>query len=159
MPKTRKQKEESVESLTKSLKDATNVTFANFSKLKVIDERALRRNLRESGSSYTVIKKTLFARALKALGFDLPEYDGQIAIAYGSDAIAPAKSISEFVKKHEGMMSILGGIFEGKLVDAVKMKEIATIPDRKSLLSMLANVLQSPMQRLAIGLSEIAKKK
>ena len=157
MPKTRKQKEESVEALSAVLKDASNVTFASFSKLKVVDERALRKNLRESGSSYTVAKKTLFTRALKALGFDVPKYEGQLAIAYGADAIAPAKSIAEFIKKHEGVMHILGGIFEGKLVDATKMQMISVIPGRDILLGMLANVLSAPMRGLAIAVDAVAK--
>mgnify|MGYP001619952709 CR=1 FL=1 len=159
MPKTRKQKEESVEALSGVLKGANNVTFVGFSKLKVVDERALRKNLRESGSSYTVAKKSLFTRALKALGFDVPEYEGQLAIAYGADTIAPAKGIAEFAKKHEGVMSILGGIFEGKLVDASKMNMIATIPTREVLLGMLANVLSAPMRGLAIAVDAVAKKK
>ena len=135
------------------------MTFTTFNKLKVVDERALRKNLRESGSNYTVAKKSLLARALKVLGFETPEYEGQVALAYGADAVAPAKSVAEFAKKHEGVMSILGGIFEGKLVDAVKMKEIAAIPPRETLLAMLANVLNSPMQRIAIAIDAVAKEK
>lgn len=159
MPKTRKQKEDNVGSLEKSLKGASNVTFATFTKLKVVDERDLRKKLRESGSSYTVAKKTLFARALKSLGFEAPAIDGQLAIAYGADAVAPAKGLAEFAKAHEGVLAIVGGIFEGALVDGARMKTIAAIPPRETLLGMLANVLNSPMQRIAIAISEVSKKK
>ena len=159
MPKTRKQKEENVEVLSKALKGAGNVTFASFTKLKVADERALRRSLRESGSTYAVAKKSLFGRVLKSMGLEAPEMEGQLAIAYGADAVAPAKGIADFAKTHEGMISIMGGIFEGALVDGVRMRMIAAIPPRQALLGMLANVLSAPMRGLAIGLSEVAKKK
>ena len=155
MPKTRKQKEESVSTLRKTLDGAASLVFVGFTKLKVADERQLRKNLRESGVSYTVAKKTLLKRAIEGLG----ELPGQVALAWGSDPVMPAKGIAEFGKKHEGTISILGGIFEGKMVDALRMKEIASIPSRQSLLSMLANVLNSPLQRVAIALSEVAKKK
>lgn len=155
MPKTRKQKEETVAMLKEATKDAGSVVFVGFNKLKVADERVLRKSLREAGVSYAVSKKTLLKLVIDGLT-DLP---GQVALAWGADAIAPAKSIAEFGKKHEGMMSILGGIFEGKIVDASMMQSIATIPPRETLLSMLANVLSSPMRGLAIAVSEVAKKK
>ena len=158
MPKTRKQKEESVAGLTGLLESATNVTFATFNKLKVADERLLRKSLRELGASYIVAKKTLFALALKALGFEVPKIEGQLSIAYSADAIAPARGIAEFAKKHEGVMSIVGGILEGKLIDASKMSMIAAIPPRQTLLAMLANVLNSPIQRIALALDAVAKK-
>ena len=155
MPKTRKQKEETVAKLKEATKDAASIVFVGFDRLKVSDERQLRKSLREAGVSYAVSKKTLMKLAVK----DMTELPGQVALAWGQDAIEPAKGIAEFAKKHEGMMKILGGIFEGKLMDAVAMKAIAAIPTRKELLSMLANVLNAPIRGLAIALNEIASKK
>src|SRR3989338_5312043 len=159
MPKTRKQKEENVSTLKAVLKAAGSTVFVGFNRFKVTDERVLRKQLRESGVSYTVTKKSLLARAVEGLS----ELPGQVAIAFGPDSILPAKGIAQFIKtrlrgqEHEGVMSILGGIFEGKLVDARKMQEIALIPDRQTLLSMLANVLNAPIQGLAIALDAVAK--
>ncbi len=88
MPKTRKQKEESVSALTEVMKGAKGVVFAGFSKLKVADERELRKQLRAEGVTYTVAKKSLWKRALESVGLgDAPALDGQVAIAYGDDAI------------------------------------------------------------------------
>ena len=155
MPKTRKQKEENVATLRTVLKEVGSAVFVGFNKLKVSDERQLRKSLRENGVSYTVTKKTLLARAIDGLS----ELPGQGALAFGTDPIAPAKGIADFAKKHEGVVSILGGIFEGKLVDASKMQMIVAIPPRQTLLGMLANVLNAPMQKIAIALSEVAKNK
>jgi large subunit ribosomal protein L10 len=160
MPKTRKQKEESVEDLSTAIKGATGVVFAGFNKLKVADERDLRKQLRAEGVTYLVTKKSLWKRAMEAAGFaGAPDFEGQLALAYGADAIAPAKGVSTFAKKKEGIVTILGGIFEGKLMGAVEMQAIAAIPARETLLAMLANVLNSPIQGLAIALDAVSKQK
>ena len=89
----------------------------------------------------------------------MPELPGEVAIVYGTDAIAPAREVYNFEKEHKGVMQILGGIFDGKFVDGVFMTEIATIPSREVLLSKIAFLLKSPIQRLAIAVNEVAKSK
>ena len=90
---------------------------------------------------------------------ELPELPGEVAIAFSGDEIASSREIYNFQKTHKGLLNILGGIFEGKFVDGVKMTEIATIPSREVLLSKIAFLLKSPMQRLAIAVNEVAKNK
>ena len=73
--------------------------------------------------------------------------------------IAPAREIFEASKKYDKKISLIGGIFEGKYMSGEEMLGIATIPTREVLLSQIAYLLKSPIQRLAIGISEVAKKK
>lgn len=153
-------KEEMVKDLTKAFKDSPSVVFVNFHGMKVSDETVLRRDLRNQGVGYKVSRKTLLKRALTGVAEgDMPELGGEVAIAYSSDAIAPAREIYNFQKTHKGVLNILGGIFEGKFVDGVYMTELATIPSREVLLSKIAYLLKSPMQRLAIAVNEVAKTK
>lgn len=153
-------KEEIVKGLSNAVKDSSSVVFLNFKSLNVADESALRRGLKSQGVTYKVARKTLLKRALdqKAEG-NMPELPGEIALAYGADAIAPAREVFNFQKTHKGMLSILGGIFEGKFVDGAYMTEIAMIPSREVLLSKIAFLLKSPIQRIAIAVNEVAKKK
>ena len=153
-------KEDIVKGLEKIAKDSASVVFVNFHGMNVANETNLRSTLRESGVGYRVSRKTLLKRALagKAEG-DIPELSGEVAIAYGVDPIASAREVYNFQKTHIGALQILGGIFEGKFINAEKMTEIATIPSREVLLSKLAFLLNSPMQRLAIAVNEVAKKK
>ena len=65
----------------------------------------------------------------------------------------------EFGRKMIDKLTILGGIFEGKLVGAAQMQEIATIPSMQVLRGMFVNVINSPIQGLAIALNAIAQKK
>ncbi|MBP6866395.1 MAG: 50S ribosomal protein L10 [Candidatus Pacebacteria bacterium] len=157
---TKAKKEEIVSGLSKGVSGATSLVLVNFHGLTVANESQLRKNLREQGVTYKVARKTLIKRALdgKATG-NMPELPGEVAIVYGTDAIAPAREVYNFEKEHKGVMQILGGIFDGKFVDGVFMTEIATIPSREVLLSKIAFLLKSPMQRLAIAVNEVAKTK
>jgi large subunit ribosomal protein L10 len=153
-------KEEIIKDLEGAVKDSKSLVFVNFHGLKVSDETALRQDLRKEGVNYKVSRKTLLKRALlgKAEG-EIPELGGEVAIAYSKDEVASPREIYNFQKTHKGAISILGGIFEGKFIGADRMMEIATIPSREVLLSKIAFLLKSPMQRLAIAVNEVAKKK
>lgn len=142
------------------IKGSESLVFVNFHGLKVGDETKLRKELREQGVGYKVSRKTLLARALKGKAEgEVPELAGEVAIAYSKDATSSPREIYNFQKTHKGMLNILGGIFEGKFVSSAYMTELATIPSREVLLSKLAFLLKSPMQRLAIAVGEVAKKK
>lgn len=161
MPTTRKKKEETLEKLASGLKSAKTAVFVNFHKLLVAEATELRRKLREAGIKYVVAKKTLAKRALAEQSYtgEAPKFEGELAIAWGGDQIAPAREINEFEKKFKNKIKILGGIFDGEYKDRDWMKSIAVIPTREVLLSQIAYLLKSPMQRFAIAVSEVAKKK
>jgi len=153
-------KQEMIKDLEKAIKDSQSLVFVNFHGLKVGDETMLRRELRNKEVGYKVSRKTLLKRALdgKAEG-TIPELVGEVGIAYSKDQTACAREVYNFQKTHKGMLGILGGIFEGQFVGGEKMMEIATIPSREVLLSKIAFLLRSPMQRLAIAVNEVAKTK
>lgn len=163
MAKTRAEKEAVIEKLESGLKEAASSVFVHFSKLSVADESTMRKSLRDSGVSYVVAKKTLIKRALTNLGHKHEEVplEGEVAIAYGgdTDTTAPARLVHEFGAKLVDKLSILGGIFEGKLMGKGEMQEIATIPPMKTLRGMFVNVINSPIQGLAVALNAIAEKK
>ena len=153
-------KEEIIKEIEGAISGSESLVFVNFHGLKVNDETVLRRDLRKQVVSYKVSRKTLLARALKgkAQG-EIPELAGEIAIAYSKeDQIAPAREIYNFQKTHKGILNILGGIFEGKFIGGARMMELAVIPTREVLLSKLAFLLKSPLQRLALAVNEVAKK-
>lgn len=153
-------KEEMIKDLSKAFKESPSVVFVNFHGLNVGSETQLRKDLREQGVTYKVSRKTLLKRALTGVAEgEMPALDGEVAIAYSSDQVAPSREIYNFQKTHKGMLNILGGIFDGKFVDGAYMTEIATIPSREVLLSKIAFLLKSPMQRLAIAVNEVAKSK
>ncbi|MEK7569267.1 MAG: 50S ribosomal protein L10 [Patescibacteria group bacterium] len=160
MPLKKEKKEEIVKELEGAIRGSKSVVFLNFHGLNATEESKLRRGLKEQSVGYRVARKTLLARALKGKAEgEVPELPGEVAMAYGADEMTPAREIYNFGKGKETALSILGGIFGGKFVGADKMNEIATIPSREVLLSKIAWLLQSPIQRFAVALSEVGKKK
>ncbi len=153
------------QSIVASFKDmltgAQSVAFVKFDRLTVKDAIALRRALRAEGITYKVGKKTLIKRVLADLGIkgELPALEGEIAVAASTDALAPARVVYEFQKTHKDMVTLVGGVFEGDYKDQATMVSIANIPSREVLLSQIAYLLQSPMQRLAIAVNEVSKTK
>lgn len=163
MAKTKAEKAAIIEKLESGLKEATSSVFVHFSKVNVADESALRKELRANDVKYVVAKKTLIRRALASLGHKHEELplEGEVAIAYGGgeDATVAARLIHQWGTKLTDKLSILGGIFEGKLVGQAQMQEIATIPPMQTLRAMFAQLINSPRQRFAVVLSKVAEKK
>jgi len=161
MPITLDKKKELVASLEKALKGANSVVFVKFDKLKVADVNALRRTLQAQEVGYQVAKKTLLKRALSTHGItgELPEVPGQVAIAYSADLLAGAREVFGFQKTHKENILIVGGVFEGKYMNAEEMMSIAKIPPLQTLRGMFVNLINSPIQRLVIGLDQIAQVK
>ena len=119
----KEKKKEIYEKTQGIIKDSGSIVFVNFHGLGVSDSTQLRNNLREEGSSYSVVKKTLVKKALdeSSIEGEMPELDGELALAYGEDLIAPARGVYQFQKKHKENISILGGIFEGSFMNQEKM--------------------------------------
>ena len=140
--------------------DSDSIVFVKFNGMNVADTTAMRAQLREQGVGYFVAKKTLMKRAFDgAFEGDMPALEGEIAVAYSTDAITPAQQIKEFAGKHQDNISIVGGVFQGVYKDASEMTEIASIPPLPVLRGMFVNIINSPIQSLVLGLNAIADKR
>jgi large subunit ribosomal protein L10 len=161
MAKTKLQKEEMLNKISEVAKNSASAVFVSFDGLSVSDETELRKALRESGTTYQVVKKTLLNKAFSEAGLEgeMPAIEGTVAIAYGNDLTAPAREVYEFQKSHKEQVEIKGGLFDGKIMSQSEMMEIATIPPTQQLRGMFVNIINSPIQRFAIALGQIAEKK
>jgi large subunit ribosomal protein L10 len=155
---TKAKKKELVEKIAEALKSSKSVVFANFQHLIVADDMAMRRALRKEGVGYLVVRKTLAKIALKdakILG-TMPEFVGELAMVYGEDLTTPAREFYAFQKKYKDNVKIVGGIFEGKYMTVEEMTAIAAIPSQKTLYAQFVNLINSPIQRFAVVLNQIA---
>jgi large subunit ribosomal protein L10 len=160
---TKQKKVELIASMKERLASAKSIVFVNFKALSALETKMLRRKLSADKVGYFVTKKTLVKRVLgdlKAEG-DMPELPGELAIAYGDDLLAPARETYAFQKtpRDKGSISIVGGIFDGVFKTQAEMMSIATIPSLQVLRGQFVNLINSPIQRLAIVLDEIRKSK
>ena len=161
MALTKEKKKEVFAKIKNALDEAETVAFVSSKGMSVSDTQEMRNKLREEGVSYYVAKKTLIKRALDDKKYDgeMPLFDGELAIAWGKDLIAPARGIQEFVKSTKDKVALLGGIFEGRYMNAAEMTEIASIPSQRTLYAQFVNIINSPIQGLVMSLSQIAEKK
>jgi large subunit ribosomal protein L10 len=161
MALSKEKKKEIYAKLTDVVAKHPSFVFVKFNKLTVADASAIRRALRAAGVGYFVAKKTLIKKAFanaKITG-DMPSLDGEVAIAWSNDVIAPSREVYQFQKKLEGIISLLGGVFEGRFIGKDEALALAAIPSRQTLLGMFVNLINSPIQRTAIVLDQIAQKK
>lgn len=158
---TKQKKSEILKKLQKIVDDSKSLVFINFHGLPVSESSNIRKSLRSKGVGYTVAKKTLTRKALDGgkISGQIPEMPGELGIIFGSDLLDPAHEIYEFQKKLDKKIQIVGGVFEGKFMNQMEMVSIAQIPGLKTLQAQFVNLINSPLQRLVIGLSEIAKQK
>ena len=161
MALTKNKKVELISSYENAIKNSKSAVYVSFKGLSVGKQEELRKKLFAEKMNYTVVKKSLWNRATVANGItgDAPEVTAEMAVLWGDDLLAPARIASDFAKLNKKNVAILGGIFDGGYKDAVSMTQIANIPPREVLLSQLAYLLKSPMQRIAIAVSEVAKSK
>ncbi len=145
-------KQETINEISEKASNASSVVFFEYQGLKAMETNDIRRILRESGSELKVYKNTLVRRALDSLKIDLAaELEGPKAVAFGTDAVAPIKALSDFAKKHPALV-LKVGIVDGEIADEAKLKELSTIPSREGLLTMLASGLMGTVRDLSICL-------
>ncbi len=73
-----------------------------------------------------------------------------------SDESNALAELNKFIKKNEGI-SFKAGYIDGEFYDAEAVAEIAGLPSKEDLLSMLLSALQGTMRNLAYALSQIAE--
>ncbi len=154
-------KQQFVEELTEKLKNAASGVLVDYKGITVEDDTKLRKELRENGVDYFVVKNTLLKRALNAAGIEGLDsaLEGTTAIALSSDDIIIApKVLNKKAEDSKGQFAIKLGFVDGKVISKEEVEAYAKLPSKETLLSQLVFMLQSPMQRLAIAISEIEKK-
>lgn len=156
-----KAKKQDILAKLETVRDSSeSIVFVHYKGLTVANTTAMRKELREKGVGYFVAKKTLMKKAFgTSFTGEMPNLDGEIAVAFSTDAIAPAQSIKEFSGKFKDNLAIVGGVFQGVFKTKEEMVEIASIPPLQVLRGMFVNVINSPIQGLVISLDAIAQKK
>ena len=155
------QKKAYVEELAGKLKNSVAGVVVDYKGISVADDTKLRRELREAGVEYTVVKNTMLRLALADLGYTEMEkvLEGSTAIAISKeDPIAAAKILGKYAEDSKGKFSIKAGYMEGKEMDVAAVQELSKLPGKQELLSMLCSALQGNIRGLAVALNAIAEK-
>lgn len=174
MKLTKEQKKVKSKELSEVLKSSAHLYFTQYQGLKFQEMDELRGQLRAIGSSYKVIKNSVLGHALKEAGVTVKDeavLDGPNALLFGAgdDPVSPAKTLFKFGKDKEAL-KILGGVVDGKWLDAAELKQLSSLGTRPEVLQQLAGVLYmsvaqsaqvlaAPIRDMVLVLKALEKKK
>ena len=150
-----------VETLTGKIKEASSVVFVDYKGITVAQDTELRKQFREAGVEYTVVKNTLTKFASKECGYDFDEVlNGTTAMASTTgDPIAPARIVCEYAKKNKLNLAIKGGVVEGSVLSAQQLSGFGELPSKNALVASVLGTFLAPISSLAFVLDQIRQQK
>ncbi len=154
------QKKAIVDGLSDKFGRAVSGVLVRYQGITVDDDTKMRKELREAGVDYSVVKNTLIGFACDKVGFgDMKQYlEGMNAIAVSyDDPIAPAKILKKYADKIE-TFEIRSGFLDGAVVDTATVEALADIPSKEVLIGRLLGSITGPIRSLACGLQAIIDK-
>ncbi len=155
------QKKEVVETLKEKLSGSVAGVVVDYKGITVEDDTKLRRELREAGVEYSVVKNTLLRFAAKEVGYGELEsvLEGTTALAVSKeDPVAAARILSKYADESKGKFVVKAGFVDGGVINAEKVNELGKLPSKDQLLSMLCSALLGNVRGLAVALNAIAEK-
>ncbi|GIU91236.1 MAG: 50S ribosomal protein L10 [Acidimicrobiia bacterium] len=146
----RPEKVQAVAELKQRLAEARAVFLTEFRGLTVSQMQQLRRNLRQAGAEYKVVKMTLARRAAAEVGLDgLDELlVGPTALAFADDPVTVAKVLRDASRDSDKLV-IKGGILAGSIIPPEQVSKLAEIEPREVLLAKIAGAAKAPLYQMA----------
>lgn len=155
------QKEAYVADLREKMQGAVAGVVVDYMGINVADDTKLRKELREAGVEYSVVKNTMLRLAVKdtALADMAESFTGSSALAISKeDPIAAARILNKYAEASKGKFSLKGGYMEGAVLSQDELISIAKLPDYKGMLSMFAGALTSTLSGLAVAMQAYVDK-
>jgi large subunit ribosomal protein L10 len=146
-----------VDEVRERLVEASAVIVTEYRGLTVDEMSTLRSELRPAGGRYKVYKNTLARRGAAQAGVDIGDLlVGPTALAFveekpeggAGDVVTVAKVLRDFAKANPELI-VKGGVFDGEIIGAAALNELADVEPREVLLAKLAGLVAAPMQQFA----------
>ena len=148
-----------VERVSSVLSGSQTAIVAEYRGLTVEKMTSLRKEAREAGVYFQVVKNTLARRAIKGSDFECLDehFLGPLALAASEDPVSAAKVLSKFEKTNDAF-SIKVGAMSGNLLSLEEINALAKLPGREELLATLLGTMQAPITKFVQTLHEIPSK-
>jgi large subunit ribosomal protein L10 len=148
---TKEKKGQVIDSLQEVISRCSVGVLTDYRGLTAAEMTALRRQLREAGVEYRVVKNTLARFAAERAGRDelLGFFEGPVAIAFGyGDITEPAKALAAYMQDAKVEMTIKGGFLVDRLLSAAEVDNLSKLPSREVMLARVVGGIQSPISAL-----------
>ena len=155
----KEQKREVVAQIAAQLQSSSAIYAVDYRGLSVTQAAELRSSLRETGTSFRIVKNTLTLRAADEAGTESIKplvAEGPTALAFvvdGDPALA-AKALDTFARQSQ-VLELKGGVLDGEVLDIEQVRRLARLPSRDQLNAQLAGVVASPITTLVRGLGSL----
>ena len=147
---SRSDRQAEVDTISEALRGGPNVYVTDFAGLDVAKMTEFRRRLRGAGARYVVVKNTLAVRALGLTGISVLDQHlkGPTGLVLSRDPLPAAKVLTEFAREHH-RPGIRAGLVDGSPVSKEHIERLGSIPDRPTLLAMVAGSLNNILASFA----------
>lgn len=153
-------KKAQVEALAERIKGSVAGVVVDYKGINVEDDTKLRKELREAGVEYTVVKNSILKRAADAAGLPGmdPVLEGTTAIATSAeDYVASARILQKYADAHD-FFNVKSGYLDGEVIELSKIEALAKLPSREVLLATVCNVFNAPIAAFARAVQAIVDK-
>lgn len=139
---------------------AQAIVVAEYRYLPVGNMTELRKRARTSGVYLRVLKNTLARRAVAETPFVglTDKLVGPLAYGISADPVAVAKVLHEFARENVDKFVIKAGAMPNVMMTPQQVGELAKMPSREQLLSILLGTMQAPIAKFARTLNEVPGK-
>jgi len=155
---SRKIKQLVVQELAEKFRDMPRLgcVLMDYKGLEAVPMATIRRALDERGGSLTIVKNTLFIRALEQIGSSPLRtlVNGPTAVLFARDCMDATRMATEIAQQYEAV-SVRGGYIEGEVVGPARIEYLSKLPSRQVLLSRALYGLSAPLSRFANCLNSL----
>lgn len=107
----------------------------------------LSKSLKKSQSRFKVLKKRIFQKAAKEMGWEYKEEDleGHIGVVvFQENGLEAIKALMNFKEDNEGLIDIIDGQMEQNRYSASEIQELSKLPDKNGMRAQILGLLESP---------------
>ena len=156
------EKQAFVAALKEKMDGAASVVVVSYKGINVANDTKLRKELREAGVEYAVVKNTMLSLAVKGTSLEAlsESFKGDTAIAISKeDPIAAARILNTYAEQDKSkQFSLKAGTVNGDVMNSDEIKAIAKLPGLEGMLSMFAGALTSTLSGLAVAMQAYVDK-
>ncbi len=157
--KDKDQKKKDLDDLKKAFEQNKNIFVTSYEKLRVSQDFALRKTVRDAGGNYRVVKNNLASKASEGTPANelLGDLRGMTSLAFtSSDPVALAKALTKYAKDNAAF-TFKAGMVEGRVIDVKAISDLAAMPPKEEIYAKLLYLVNAAATRLVTSVNGVGR--